>query len=71
MESNKYHKLGNVTTKKAADSPDIENKLVVTRGERGGRRCNIEGGEEEVQTIRYKISYQGVLCNVGNIANIL
>ena len=34
MESNKYNKLGNVTTKKEADSPDIENTLVVTRGER-------------------------------------
>lgn len=34
-------------------------------------RGYIEVGEEEVQTIGYKISYKDLLYKMGNIANIL
>ena len=48
-----------------------EAKMKEERRERGGRRCNTEGGEQEAQTVRCKISYKDVLDNVGNMANIL
>ena len=41
----------------------MENKLVATSGEREGGRGNIEVGEQEVQIIRYKISYKDILYN--------
>lgn len=64
---------------------DTENNLEVTswggwwgggrrRGGEGGGgvgRGYIEVGEEEVQTIGYKISYKDLLYKMGNIANIL
>ena len=34
-------------------------------------RQKVRVGDLEVQTIRYKIIYKDVLCNMGNIANIL
>ena len=49
----------------------MENKLVVTSGEREGRRGNTRVGDWVVQTIRYKISSKAILYNMGNIANIL
>ena len=49
----------------------MENKLVVTSGEREGGAGNIKVGEKEVQTIRYKVSYKDILYNTGNTANIL
>ena len=55
---------------KKVDS-DTENKLAVASGEREGGWGNIGGGDLEVQTIRYKISYKDILYNTGNIANIL
>ena len=44
---------------------------MVTRGERRGRRCNTEGGEQEVQMVRCKMSYKDVLDNMGNMGSIL
>jgi len=44
---------------------------VVSSGERKGGEGNIQGGDEEVQTIMYKISYKDVLYNMRNIASIL
>ena len=49
----------------------IDNKLVVTRGEREGKRVNTGVGDKEVQTTMYKISYKDILCNTEYIANIL
>ena len=43
MESKKYNKLVNKT--KRNRFTDIENKLVITRGEREGKRDNIGVGE--------------------------
>ena len=31
----------------------------------------MRGGDEEVQIIRQKISYKGILSSMGNIANVL
>ena len=56
---------------KEADSQikRIKEWLPVGKGERGGA---IQGvGDQEVQTIRYKISYKDILYNCGDIANIL
>lgn len=39
--------------------------------EREGRRTRIEIRKEEVQTIRYKISYRDIPYRTWNIANIL
>ena len=48
----------------------MENKLVMTSGEREGGRD--DGGRgEEIQAVMYKISYEGILNNTGNITNIL
>ena len=49
MESNKYNKLMNITKE------NIENKLMVTNGEREGRRGSIGVEDQEVQTFMYKI----------------
>ena len=48
-----------------------ENKIVVTIGEGEGGREKIGAGNKEVQTTMYKIIYEHVLYNTGNIANIL
>ena len=69
MESKSYTKLTNVT-KKRSKLTDTEKKLVVTRRERDQSRSNIRIGNQEVQTVRYKISYKDVPHNMGNIANI-
>ena len=42
---------------------------MVTSGEREGGEYGV--GNEEVQTIRYKISCKNILYNMGNIANVL
>ena len=47
----KYDKLVNITTTTKTDSPDIENKVVLTSGEREGGRGNT-GGEGSK---RYKL----------------
>ena len=44
---------------------------MVTSQEQEGGRGRIEIGEEEVQAIMYKISYNDIFQNVGNIAYIL
>ena len=44
---------------------------MVTSGEREVGRGNTAGGDKEIQTIRYKISYKDTLYNMGNKANIL
>ena len=44
---------------------------MVTSEEREGGRGNIGGGNEEVQTIRYKISYKDTLHSTGAIVNVL
>ena len=44
VESKKYNKLVNTTQKKGRLT-DVENKLVVTSGEREGRRGNIGVGD--------------------------
>ena len=49
VESNKYNKLMNITKE------NIENKLMVTNGEREGRRGSIGVEDQEVQTFMYKI----------------
>lgn len=38
-----YDKLVNITTTTKTDSPDIENKVVLTSGEREGGRGNTGG----------------------------
>ena len=50
---------------------NIKNNLVVTSEEREEGRGMIGEGNQEVQTIMYKISYKGILHSRGNIANIL
>ena len=40
---------------------------MVTTGDRLGERGNIGVGDQEVQTIRYKISYKYILYNPGNM----
>ena len=64
MESKKYNKL--VTITKRSRLTDIENKLA----EKEWRRGKIEG-DQDIQTIRYKISYKDILYNMGNVANTL
>ena len=44
---------------------------MVTSGERKAGGGSIRVGDYKVHTIRYKISYEDILYNVGNIANIL
>ena len=44
---------------------------MVTSRKREGGKDNLGGGEQEVQTIRYKISYKDKLYSMGNIAYIL
>ena len=44
---------------------------MVTSQEQEGGRGRIEIGEEEVQAIMYKISYNDIFQKVGNIAYIL
>ena len=51
--------------KKETDSwMDIENKVMVTSVERERERGNIGLGEQEVQTIKYKKSYEDMLYNM-------
>jgi len=69
VESKSYTKLASVT-KKRSKLTDTEKKLVVTSREREQSRSNIGIGNQEVQTVRYKISYKDVPYNMGNIANI-
>ena len=50
--------------KKETDSwMDIENKVMVISAERERARGNVGLGEQEVQTIKYKISYEDMLYN--------
>ena len=50
--------------KKETDSwMDIENKVMVISAERERGRGNVGLGEQEVQTIKYKISYEDMLYN--------
>ena len=49
---------------------DIENKLVVTSGEREGERDKIGVGNR-YKLLCIKISYKDILHKIGNIANIL
>ena len=44
---------------------------MVTSQEREGGRGKIGIGEQEVQTIMYKISYKDIFQNMRNISNIL
>ena len=44
---------------------DTENKLFITSGERGRGQSNMGVGHEELQTIRYSISYRDILHNMG------
>ena len=68
MRSEKYYKLVNIIKKKTHRYR--EQTSGDPWGEEGGRGKK-RGGDKEVQTIRYKISYTYILCNMGNIANIL
>ena len=43
---------------------------MVLRWERSGGRGQISEGDEQVQTVRYKISYKDVMYSAGYIANI-
>ena len=47
---------------------DTENKLVVTIGERNGGHGGQHRGKGLRGTIKYKISYKGILYNTGNIS---
>ena len=51
----------------------MQNKRVVTSGEREGERDNIEEWDQEVLTIVNKTDYwyKDILYNTGNRANIL
>ena len=69
MESEKYNKLVNIT--KRNRFIDIENKSVVTSGERERGRGKTGVGDYMIQTIMYEMSYTDILYNTGNIANIL
>ena len=40
-------------------------------GKREGERGNIRLGNEELQTVKFKISYKDILYNTRNKANIL
>ena len=59
----------NIATKKRRVL-DIENKLVVTSGEREGERDKIGVGNR-YKLLCIKISYKDILHKIGNIANIL
>ena len=69
MESKKYKKLVNITKKK--QTRRYREQTSGHQGEAEAGRGNIGVGEEEVQTIRYKMIYKDILYNTGNIANIL
>ena len=59
-----------LTKQKRITNINIKNKLVVTSGGGGGARM-IGVGNQEVQTVMYKISYKGIWYSRGKIANIL
>ena len=59
MESKKYNKVVNIIRNK--QTPNIENKLVVTSGEREEGRSKTGVGNWEVQIIMYKVSYKYIL----------
>ena len=75
MQSLRHTKLANIVNiiklvnvpseynRKEADS-QIQNKPVATSGEKEERRSNVGVGNQEVQTIRYKISYKTILYDV-------
>ena len=44
---------------------------MINNGERGGEKGKLGVGDEEIKAIRYTISYKDILCNTGNVANIL
>ena len=49
----------------------MDNKLVVTSGEKRGRRGSIEGGKGSKRYKQLGIKYKDILYNTGNRANIL
>ena len=69
MESKKYNKVVNITRKK--QTPNIENKLVITSGGREAGRSKIGVGNWKVQIIMCKLSYKDILYNIEIAANIL
>ena len=62
----KYNKLVNITKEKQTHG--YREQIIGCRGKREGERGNIEVGDQEVQTIRYKICYKDILYNMVNIA---
>ena len=56
MESKKYNKLVNKTKKK--QTQDLENKLVVTSGDREGGQGNIGVGDEK----KFIIELYEIMC---------
>ena len=56
MESKKYNKLVNKTKKK--QTQDLENKLVVTSGDREGGQGNIGVGDEK----KFIIGLYEIMC---------
>ena len=50
---------------------DIENKLVVTKGEREGRRDKLGVWDKHIHTTTYKINNKDLLYSTGTIFNIL
>ena len=74
MEPKKYNKLVNIIQKKQTHRHREQTsgyQWGEGSGEREVGRGKIGVGEQEVQTIRYKISFKALLYNMGNIANIL
>ena len=68
MESKIYNKLKYITKKKQTH----RYRQQATGYQRGGGEGQYRGGrEQEVQTIDFKIGYNDVLYNMGDIANIL
>ena len=67
----KYNKLMAITTKKRTqrNREYRYRELVVMNREKEGGKTGV--GDQEVQTIMYKISNKPTLYNIGNIANIL
>ena len=62
----------NLTKQNRITNINIKNKLVVTSGQGWGVGGGMIGvGNQEVQTVMYKISYKGIWYSRGKIANIL
>ena len=69
MEPKKYNKLVTITKKK-----QIHNSKEQTSGYQWGEgrgSGKIGVGDQEVQTLRYKINYNDILYSTGNVASIL